>query len=160
MKHAVKSFELVGDVYATQVSYRAAYAKKSQFSNAGVCIGGQLVTGKVCAVALPDFTAFTGHVRALTLGDVVARTHDVPESFYITEESIAKWTYAKVQSASLVSALKVSRITLKKGPWPFPMLWTGHPALLSPVKVVNRSRGQSTPCATQVDVCAVFYSRS
>ncbi|MBT3067338.1 DNA (cytosine-5-)-methyltransferase [Rhodoferax sp. U11-2br] len=95
LAHAVTSFELSGDVYAAQERYQAADGGKSQFANAGVCIGGRVYTGKVRAVELQDFTAFTGQALPLTLGDVVAQTQSVPESFYIPDASISQWEYAK-----------------------------------------------------------------
>lgn len=104
LAHAVTSFELGGDVFAAQESYQAA-GGKSQFANAGVCIGGRVFTGKVRAVALTDCTEFTGHAMPLTLGDVVAQTQDVPESFYIPETTLAQWEYAKgAKSVPRVSA--------------------------------------------------------
>lgn len=104
LAHAVTSFELCGDVYAAQEGYQAA-GGKSQFANAGVCIGGRVFTGKVRAVELQDFTAFTGHAQPLTLGNVVTQSRDVPESFYITDVAIAQWEYAKgAKSVPRVSA--------------------------------------------------------
>jgi DNA (cytosine-5)-methyltransferase 1 len=105
LDRSVASFELGGDVYAAQLGYQAGASGKSRFANAGVCVAGRVLTGKVCAVALPDCTAFTGHPQPLTLGDVVARTHDVAESFYINNAAIAQWVYAKgAKSISRTSA--------------------------------------------------------
>jgi DNA (cytosine-5)-methyltransferase 1 len=105
LAHAVTSFELGADVYAAQVGYQTAAGGKSQFSNAGVCIGGRVFTGKVRAVALTECTAFTGQALPLTLGDVVVQTQDVPESFCIPEAAIAQWKYAKgAKSVPRVSA--------------------------------------------------------
>lgn len=105
LAHAVTSFELGGDVYAAQESYQAAAGGKPQFANAGVCISGRVFTGKVRAVELQDCTAFTGHALPLTLGDVVAQTRDVTESFYILDAAIAQWEYAKgAKSVPRVSA--------------------------------------------------------
>lgn len=104
LDHAVTSFELGREVYAAQESYQAA-GGKSQFANAGVCIGERVFTGKVRAVALTDYAKFTGRALPLTLGDVVAKTQDVPESFYISDKSIAQWEYAKgAKSVPRVSA--------------------------------------------------------
>jgi DNA (cytosine-5)-methyltransferase 1 len=105
LAHAVTSFELGGDVFATQEAYQAAAGGKSQFANAGVCIGGRVYTGKVRAVEPLDCTPFTGHTLPLTLGEVVAETRDVPESFYISDTEIAQWEYAKgAKSVPRVSA--------------------------------------------------------
>ncbi len=105
LAHAVSSFELGKDVYETQVGYQTAAGGKSQFANAGVCIDGRVFTGKVRAAELQDCTAFTGHNLPLTLGDVVAQTQDVPESFYIPDTAIAQWEYVKgAKSVPRVSA--------------------------------------------------------
>jgi DNA (cytosine-5)-methyltransferase 1 len=95
MTGPVTGFELGHDIYEAQESYQPGAGGKSRFANTGVCIGGQVFTGKVCALKLPDYTAFTGHALPLTLGDVVAQTHDVPASFYIDSTAMAPWEYAK-----------------------------------------------------------------
>lgn len=120
LDRSVASFELGGDVYAAQASYQAAAGGKSQFGNAGVCVGGRVFTGKVCAVASSDCTAFTGHPQPLTLGDVVARTQDVPESFYINDAAIARWEYAKgAKSVPRISATGFA-YDFKEGAMAFP----------------------------------------
>lgn len=104
LAHAVTNFELGDDIYGVQESYQAA-GGKSQFASAGVCIDGRVYTGKVRAIELQDFTVFTGHALPLTLGDVVAQTQDVPETFYIPDASIPQWEYAKgAKSVARVSA--------------------------------------------------------
>ncbi|CAM8635947.1 Dcm Site-specific DNA methylase [Comamonadaceae bacterium] len=105
LAHAVTSFELGGDIFVAQEAYQAAAGGKSQFANAGVCIDGRVYTGKVRALELQDCTPFTGHTLPLTLGDVVAMTQEVPESFYIHDGTIAQWEYAKgAKSVPRVSA--------------------------------------------------------
>ena len=105
MTGTVASFELGHDVYEAQESYQPDAGGKSRFANTGVCIGGLVFTGKVCAPTLSDFTAFTGHPKPLTLGDVVVQTRDVPESFYINHTAMAPWEYAKgAKSIPRVSA--------------------------------------------------------
>jgi len=95
LDRSITSFALAGDVYATQVSFEASADGKTPFANSGVCIDGRVFTGKVRAAVWPDRTAFTGHPKALTLGDVVASTQDVPDSFYINDAATAQWEYAK-----------------------------------------------------------------
>ena len=145
----VTSFELGADVYAAQVGYQTAAGGKSQFANAGVCIGGRVFTGKVRAVAVPDCTAFTGHPLALTLGDVVAQTRDVPESFYIPNAAIAQWEYAKgAKSVPRVSATGFS-YDFKEGAMAFP------DALDKPSRTVITSEGGASASRTKHAVRAV-----
>lgn len=91
----MSSFKLGDGVYDTQEGYRAGAGDKSRFACAGVCIDGQVWTAAVKAPALTDFTAYTGQALALTLGDVVNCTSDVPESFYIDSTTVPRWTYVK-----------------------------------------------------------------
>jgi DNA (cytosine-5)-methyltransferase 1 len=143
MAHAVTSFELGGDVYAAQVGYQAAAGGKTQFSNAGVCVGGRVFTGKVRAVAVPDCTAFTGCPSALTLGDVVAQTQDVPESFYIPEAAIGQWEYAKgAKCVPRVSATGFA-YDFKEGAMPFP------DALDKPSRTIITSEGGTSASRTK-----------
>lgn len=147
LAHGVTSFELGGDVYAAQVSYQTAAGGKTPFANAGVCVGGRVFTGKVRAVAVPDCTAFTGHPLALTLtltlGDVVAQTRDVPESFYIPEAAIAQWEYAKgAKSVPRVSATGFA-YDFKEGAMAFP------DALDKPSRTIITSEGGASASRTK-----------
>ena len=149
LAHAVTSFELGADVYAAQVTYQTAAGGKSQFANAGVCIGGRVFTCKVRAVALLDCTAFTGQSLPLTLGDVVAQTQDVPEGFYIPDAAIAHWEYAKgAKSVPRVSATGFA-YDFKEGAMAFP------DALDKPSRTVITSEGGASASRTKHAVRAV-----
>lgn len=143
LAHAVTSFELGEDAYAAQLGYQTAAGGKSQFANAGVCIGGRVFTGKVRAMALPDYTAFTGHAQPLTLGDVVAQTQDVPEVFYISDTSISQWEYAKgAKSVPRVSATGFA-YNFSEGAMAFP------DALNRPSRTVITSEGGTSVSRTK-----------
>jgi DNA (cytosine-5)-methyltransferase 1 len=60
--------------------------KKSPFYNTGVMIEGDYWSEKY----LPNFEG-----KFLTLGDILIPEKDVPESFYINEDTLDKWTYLK-----------------------------------------------------------------
>lgn len=143
LAHGVTSFELGGDVYAAQVSYQTAAGGKTPFANAGVCVDGRVFTGKVCAAALPDCTAFTGHPMPLTLGDVVAQTHGVPESFYIADAAVAQWEYLKgAKSIPRVSATGFA-YDFKEGAMSFP------DALDKPSRTIVTSEGGASASRTK-----------
>lgn len=91
----ITSFSLGKDILDTQNSYVPAAKGESRFSHSGVCIGGTVWTAAFKAATVKDFSAFVGQPKAMTLGDVVQRTTDVPESFYIEDESLARWKYLK-----------------------------------------------------------------
>ena len=95
MAGTVASFQLGEDIFTTQEHYRPTAGGKSRFANAGVCIGGRVVTASIKAPALVDFNDYVGQAQAMTLGDVVGRTTDVPESFYLDEATLPKWKYLK-----------------------------------------------------------------
>lgn len=143
LAHAVTSFELGGDVFAAQEAYQAAAGGKSQFANTGVCIDGRVYTGKVHALELQDCTPFTGHSLPLTLGDVVAETRDVPESFYIPDAAIPQWEYAKgAKSVPRVSATGFA-YNFTEGAMAFP------DALDKPSRTIITSEGGTSVARTK-----------
>jgi DNA (cytosine-5)-methyltransferase 1 len=149
LDRAVTSFELGRDVYAAQVGYQTSSGGKSRFANAGVCISGRVFTGKVCAVALHDYTTFTGSSTPLTLGHVVAQTQDVPEAFYINGAAIAQWEYAK--GAKSIPRVDASGFTYNytEGPMAFP------DALDRPSRTVITSEGGTSVSRTKHVVRAI-----
>ena len=44
---------------------------------------------------MSDYTPFTGKARAITLGDVIAKTQFVPEEFFIPAGDVEKWRHYK-----------------------------------------------------------------
>lgn len=79
------TFEL--DVNPYTVSEEFGIGRKtSQFENAGVMLEGRVWTEKVAPI-------HTGHRE--TLGDVVARTERVPESFFVEPQRVDTWKYLK-----------------------------------------------------------------
>lgn len=101
----VSSFEVGQDVFGAQAQYVPLASGKTRFANAGVMLGGRVLTADVKSAAITDFTAFTGSRTAMTLGDVVARTESVPHEFYLSDESLAMWAKLKgAKSKERVSA--------------------------------------------------------
>lgn len=95
MTGPVAAFDVGHDIYEAQESYQPTAGGKSLFASAGVCIDGRVMTAPIKALVLADYSAFVGQSQALTLGDVIGRTTDVPESFYLDEATLPKWQYLK-----------------------------------------------------------------
>lgn len=101
----VSNFEVGQDVYSAQAQYQPRANGTTRFANAGVMLGGKVWTADVKPAAITDFTAFTGSRTAMTLGDVVERTEFVPQEFYLSVGSLAKWVELKgAKSKERVSA--------------------------------------------------------
>ncbi len=79
------SLELDANPYVVSESFGRGLAK-SPFENAGVMIEGRVWTASVVPV-------YRG--KAAVLGDVVARTAQVPEKYLISEDRIDRWVYLK-----------------------------------------------------------------
>lgn len=89
------SFDLGNDFHQVQCQYRTTAKGKTQFGSAGLCVGGRVWTIPAKAESLSDFTEFVGQPLPLTLGDVIARTHDVPAGCFIDDDELQRWTYLK-----------------------------------------------------------------
>lgn len=92
---AVESFALGADVLATQEDYLPGRNNRSLFRSAGVCVDGRVWTAPARAAEFTDYTRFIGHAEPRTLGDVVAVTEDVEESFHINPNELGRWTRLK-----------------------------------------------------------------
>ncbi len=92
---AVSSFDVGLDVHSVQAQYQPKASGKTPFANSGVMLGGRVWTADVKAAVITDFTVFTGSRAALTLGDVVGRTEDVPSKYYLSQDSLAMWSKLK-----------------------------------------------------------------
>lgn len=77
--------ELQTDVYEVSESV-GTEGRRSPFKNAGVMQGGHVWTRALTPVPPRQQT---------TLGDIVAETGDVKESFYLTDEALDRWRYLK-----------------------------------------------------------------
>lgn len=93
-RSVLDSFLLAADAVVAQAEYTSVQ-KKSRFKSAGLCIDGQVWTGKASAAAINDCTRYVGQVRPMTLGDVVADTAHVPDSYVIDEAMLPRWQYLK-----------------------------------------------------------------
>lgn len=100
----LRHFELPADTFAAQEEY-AADKGRSRFAGGGVCVGGQVWTAALEVSEISDYTPFVGQSAALTLGDIVRDTTDVPASFFLTGEALPRWVALKgAKSIERVSA--------------------------------------------------------
>lgn len=133
------TFELGTDVLRAQADYQPAAKGASRFANAGVMVSGQVWTGDLQAAPLPDFSAFVGSSSAVTLGDVVGRTATVPESYYLSAESLAQWRYLKGGKSAERVTTDGFTYTYSEGPVTFP------DNLAKPSRTVITGEGGSAP---------------
>lgn len=94
-KPAPQQFAVPADPYAAQGVYEAYGRKKTRFMKSGVCVEGTVWTAQPGTVPLDDFTPYVGQKAAVTLGDIVRETVEVPEQFYIDDASLDKWQKKK-----------------------------------------------------------------
>lgn len=88
-------FNVPIDPFMAQSTFRPLPNGKSPFANAGFMFNGHVFSAAVDASICGDYTPFTGTARALTLGDIVNRTADVHDRFYISGEAEQAWRLAK-----------------------------------------------------------------
>lgn len=140
---AIASFSLGADILDTQDTYEPTVGGKSRFAHAGMCIGGTVWTAATKAPVLTDFSAFVGQPKAITLGDVVQRTTDVPASFYLDDHSLARWQYLK-------GAKAVDRVTAEGFAYTFTEGGLAFPdALDKPSRTVITGEGGAAPSRTK-----------
>lgn len=81
------SFKIEGDLAEVSETFNnGKTAKLSPFKNSGVMIDRQVYT----TATTPEYDG-----PFVTLGDILVKEEDVPASFFIPEEEIGKWEYAK-----------------------------------------------------------------
>lgn len=90
-----RRFTVMENPFEAQWTYEPPSGRKSPFANAGFAIGGQVYTTQVDDAAIGDYTPFCGTAHALTLGDIVSGTSDVPASFFMNSEAELAWRAAK-----------------------------------------------------------------
>jgi DNA (cytosine-5)-methyltransferase 1 len=88
-------FTVPADPFEAQFTYQPLPNGKSAFANAGFAIGGRIYSTHVDVPAIADYSPFTGCRHALTLGDIVTRTTNVPVGFHVGGDSEPKWHAAK-----------------------------------------------------------------
>ncbi|WP_345891239.1 DNA (cytosine-5-)-methyltransferase [Burkholderia sp. Ax-1719] len=86
---------LHNEPFDEQLAYRSLSNGKSRFANSGIVVAGKVWTGASKGTVIDDFSAFTGSVGLLTLGDVVRKTGPVPTAFYVRKAEEARWLAAK-----------------------------------------------------------------
>lgn len=91
------TFELGANVAATAAHYQPHANGASKFENSGFMVEGMVYTCKAKAAHIADYSHFlgTGNTGAMTLGDIVTGTKHVPNSLYIDESTLPKWTELK-----------------------------------------------------------------
>ncbi len=90
---SLSTFELGADPVAAQESYRPSKNGRSAFLRGGVFANGVVVTAPLKPIKGVTPEAVMAGIQ--TLGDVVAKTINVQEDFYISEERLAGWRRAK-----------------------------------------------------------------
>ncbi|MFM0222954.1 DNA (cytosine-5-)-methyltransferase [Paraburkholderia dipogonis] len=87
--------KIPADPFAAQSTFQPLPNGKSPFANAGFMFEGYVYSASVDAAIFSDYTPFIGTAHALTLGDVVSLTTDVPNNFYISSDAEEAWRMAK-----------------------------------------------------------------
>jgi DNA (cytosine-5)-methyltransferase 1 len=116
----VQEFPLSDDPVTAQVEYVPLKVDESRFQAGGVCINGTVWTGPIKAAVIQDYSRYVGQCEPLTLGDVVAETKQVPQSYFINDDSVPRWEFLKGRKA--IPRVKPSGYTYfyKEGPVQFP----------------------------------------
>ncbi|PZR48598.1 DNA (cytosine-5-)-methyltransferase [Paraburkholderia fungorum] len=139
---AQRGFALPVEPFEAQRAYRPLDNGKSAFGNTGFAVAGRIHTTDVVVAAMGSYQPFTGRHDALALGDVVARTAEVPASFHIDAGSESRWRIAKgPKNIERVKDGFAYRYT--EGGMAFP------DALDKPARTIITSEGGSTPSRTK-----------
>jgi DNA (cytosine-5)-methyltransferase 1 len=141
----VKTFGIPTDVFEAQELFGKSGADERPFLNAGVLLDGKVFTQEVKAAEIADFSAFSGHQQALTLGDVVSATppESIDPSFFLGSESASRWTYLKGAKAEPRTSSSGHTYQYKEGPLPFP------DPLDRPSRTIITSEGGATASRTK-----------
>ncbi len=140
---SVTEYEVGCDTYGIQANYQPLAKGRSRFGNCGVCINGKAWSAPSKAASITDFTPFTGQAAGLTLGDVVARTVDVPKSFYLAEDSLPRWHYLKGAKSITRTDASGTKRPFNEGAVSFP------DSLDKPARTVITSEGGPAPSRTK-----------
>ncbi|MGF6505773.1 DNA (cytosine-5-)-methyltransferase [Paraburkholderia sp. 32] len=128
-----------------QLAYRPLSNGRSRFGNIGLMLEGAVYTCAAKAASITDFTQFTGHHDALTLGDVVRQTGPVPSAFYIKPEDESRWLHAKAAKVAPRNA-NGFEYNYSEGAMSFP------DSLDRPSRTIITSEGGTTPSRTKHSV--------
>jgi DNA (cytosine-5)-methyltransferase 1 len=125
-----------------QLRYRPLSNGRSRFGNIGLMVSGSVYTCQSKPRSLDDYSAFTAHRGALTLGDIVRKTGPVPTEFYIKPEDEQRWITAKGAKSTARSSNGFEYM-YKEGKMAFP------DALDLPSRTIITSEGGTTPSRTK-----------
>jgi DNA (cytosine-5)-methyltransferase 1 len=123
-----KRFALEPDLVQLSEQFNAG-EKLSPFQNSGICINGQVFTGKT-------FPEFDG--EHTVLADILTRDQ-VPPEFYIAPEDIEKWAYLKGAKKEVRTAKNGFSYNYSEGSMQFP------DALNRPSRTIITGEGGKSP---------------
>ncbi len=123
-----KRFALEPDLVQLSEQFNAG-EKLSPFQNSGICINGQVFTGKT-------FPQFDG--EHAVLADILTRDQ-VPPEFYIAPEDIEKWAYLKGSKKEVRTAKNGFSYNYSEGSMQFP------DALNRPSRTIITGEGGKSP---------------
>ncbi|NIE63056.1 DNA (cytosine-5-)-methyltransferase [Burkholderia sp. Ax-1719] len=125
-----------------QLRYHSLSNGRSRFGNIGLMVSGSVYTCQSKAHCFDDYSAFSTHRSALTLGDIVRKTGPVPTEFYIKPEDEQRWITAKGAKSTARSS-NGFEYTYKEGKMAFPDV------LDLPSRTIITSEGGTTPSRTK-----------
>jgi DNA (cytosine-5)-methyltransferase 1 len=128
-----------------QSAFQSPPSGRSPFGNIGLMLNGAVFTCTARAAVIDDFSVFSGHKTAQTLGDVIRQTGQIPTEFYIKPEDEVRWRQAKAAKAVPRNA-NGFQYTYTEGAMSFP------DAVDRPSRTIITSEGGTTPSRTKHSV--------
>lgn len=116
----LESGDISLDPHVQTEIYKPKPNLKSKFENCGLAFNGRYWTKAVKPLSTQDFRNFVGTKKPKTLGDVISKTKNVPDSFYLDSTSLEKWKFFK--NAKSIQRVKKNGIvyTFDEGGMEFP----------------------------------------
>lgn len=112
----LSSFDIGRNPLDAQAQYAAAAKGVSRF-----CSAGLMVNGTVWTVNMePAATTVSKAGMARTLGEVVAKTLDVPPEFFLEEDEVSQWKYLKGAKSAIRTTPAGFEYKYSEGPMTFP----------------------------------------
>lgn len=116
-------------------------------ASAGLCAGTQVWSAPALAAPGADLTRYIGRREALTLGDIVAATSDVPPWVFIPDEQLPRWRACK-------GAKRIQRVSASGHAYVFSEGAMAFPDPLErPARTLITSEGGASPSRTTHVVC-------
>jgi len=127
---AIDSFELNGDLVDISKTFNLSSPATSPFKNAGVMIGGKVITAKT----KPSYSG-----KITTLGDILQNNADVPEEFFIDKKDLPQWKKMKGAKNEIRKTQSGHEYHYTEGSIPFP------DPLDKPSRTIVTGEGGATP---------------